>query len=50
MLISFHVGYIAMYNLKKVLVMNGRLVAKFYVYNVRRVVVARRILLFRAQL
>lgn len=34
LIVSFHVGFIATYNLRKVLVMNGRLIARFYVRHV----------------
>ena len=34
LIVTFHVGFIATYNLRKVLVMNGRLIARFYVRHV----------------
>lgn len=33
-ILSFHVGFIATYNIRKVLVLNGRLIAKFYLSRV----------------
>lgn len=34
LIVSFHVGFIATYNLRKVLVLNGKLIAKFYMQHV----------------
>uniref|UniRef100_A0A1D1ZXT6 Cyclic nucleotide-binding domain-containing protein n=2 Tax=Auxenochlorella protothecoides TaxID=3075 RepID=A0A1D1ZXT6_AUXPR len=33
LIVSFHVGFIATYNLRKVLVLNGKLIAKFYMQH-----------------